>query len=55
MTSLVKKSTVKKGTIAVRKKVVVAWGKSKRTFNARVINVNIGLRSAEIPRPRHQL
>ena len=45
-----KKSTVKKGTIAVGEKVVVAWGKSNRTFNAKMIDVGIGVRSAEIPR-----
>ena len=47
-TSWVKKSAVKKGTIAVGKKVVVAWGKSKRTYDAEVIND--GVRSSENPR-----
>ena len=45
-TSLVKKNTVKKGTSAIGEKVV---GKSKRTFNAKVISVSIGVLSAEIP------
>lgn len=48
--SLVKKSVVKNGTVTVGEKVVLAWGKSKRTFNAKVIDVGIGVRSAEIPR-----
>ena len=47
-TSWVKKSAVKKGTIAVGKKVVVAWGKSKKTYNAEVIED--GVRSSENPR-----
>ena len=29
---------------------MLPWGKSKRTFNAKVIDVGIGVRSAEIPR-----
>ena len=32
------KSAVKEGTIAVEEKIVVAWRKSKRTFNAKVID-----------------
>ena len=39
-TSLVRKSAVKKGTIVVGEKVVVSWGKSKKNFNAEVIDVN---------------
>ena len=46
-TSLVKRSTIKKGTIAVGEKVVVVWGKTKRTFNAEIVDVNGGVRSAE--------
>ena len=46
-TSWVKKSAVKKGTIAVGKKVVVAWGKSKKTYKAEVIDD--GVRSSENP------
>ena len=46
-TSLVKSSTIKKGTIAVREKVVVAWGKTKRTFNAEIVDVNGGVRSRQ--------
>ena len=46
-TSLLKRSTIKKGTIAVGEKIVVAWGKTKRTFNAEIIDVNCGVRSAE--------
>ena len=29
---------------------MLAWGKAKRTFNAKVIDVGIGVCSAEIPR-----
>ena len=46
-TSLVKRSAIKKGTIAVGEKVMVAWGKTKRTFNVEIIDVNGGVRSAE--------
>ena len=38
------------GQIAVGEKVVIAWGKSKRTFNAKVIDVGDGVHSPEIPR-----
>ena len=48
-TSLVKKSAVKKGEIAVGKKVVVAWGKTKKMCNAKVIHVG-GVRSLRTPR-----
>ena len=48
-TSWVKKSAIKKGTIAVGKKVVVAWGKSKKTYKAEVIDD--GVRSSEIRTP----
>ena len=43
-TSLVKKTAVKKGTIAVGKRVTVAWGKSKKTYQAEVVSAT----------PRHQ-
>ena len=46
-TSLVKRSAIKNGTIAVGEKVMVAWGKTKRTFNAEIIDVNGGVCSAE--------
>ena len=39
-TSLVKKTAVKKGTIAVGKRVTVAWGKSKKTYKAEVVSVS---------------
>ena len=39
-TSLVRKTAVKTGTIAVGKKVVVCWGKSKKTYNAQVIRLS---------------
>lgn len=48
-TSLVKKSAVKKGTIAVGKKVMVAWGKSKKTYNAEVIDTGVGVCSPPTP------
>ena len=48
-TSLVKKSAVKKGTIAVGKKVMVAWGKSKKTYNAEVIDIDVGVRCPPTP------
>ena len=44
-TSLVRKTAVKTGTIAVGEKVVVCWGKSKKTYNAQVIRLN----SAQAP------
>ena len=39
-TSLVRKSAIKTGTIAVGEKVVVCWGKSKKTYNAQVIGLS---------------
>ena len=39
-TSLVKKTAVKKGTLAVGKRVTVAWGKSKKTYQAEVVSVS---------------
>ena len=42
---MVKKSAVKKSEIAVGKKVVVAWGKTKKMYNAEVIDVSGGVRS----------
>lgn len=44
-TSLVRKNVVKTGTIAVGEKVVVCWGKSKKTYNAQVIRLS----SAQAP------
>ena len=38
-TSFVKKSAVKKGTTAVEEKVGVIWGKSKKTYNAQVLDI----------------
>ena len=49
-TSFVKKSAVKKGTIAVGEKVGVTWGKSKKTYNAQVLDICSGIRSPDIPR-----
>ena len=49
-TSFVKKSAVKKGTIAVGDKVGVIWGKSKKTYNAQVLDICSGIRSPDIPR-----
>ena len=46
-TSWVKKSAVKKGMIAVGEKVVVTWGKSKKTYSAEVIDG--GVHSSENP------
>ena len=46
-TSLVKRSAIMKGTIAVGEKVMVAWGKTKRTFNAEIVDVNGGVRSRQ--------
>lgn len=48
-TSVVKRSAVKKGTISIGKKVSVAWGKSKKTYNAVVIDDSSGFVS---PRER---
>ena len=39
-TSLVKRSAIKKGTIAVGKRVSVAWGKTKKTYNAEVLSAS---------------
>ena len=41
---------MKKGKIAVGEKVVVAWGKSKKTYNADVISIGGILSSQETPR-----
>ena len=46
-TSLGKNSAVKKGAITIGKKVVVAWEKSKKTYNAEVIDVGGGVHSPE--------
>ena len=48
-TSVVKRSAVKKGTISVGKKVSVTWGKSKKTYNAVIIDDGSGFVS---PRER---
>ena len=37
-TSVVKRSAIKSGTIAVGNKVSVVWGKSKKTYNAEVVD-----------------
>ena len=49
-TSFVKKSAVKKGAIAVGEKVGVTWGKSKKTYNAQVLEICSGIRSPDVPR-----
>ena len=36
---------MKKGTIAVRKNVIVAWGKAKKTYNAQVLDTSVRVRS----------
>ena len=48
-TSLIKRSAVKKGTIAVGENVIVTWGKSKKTYNAQVLDVGVGVRSPPSP------
>ena len=40
---------MKKGTIAVGKNVIVTWGKSKKTYNAQVLDISIRVRSPLIP------
>lgn len=47
-TSLVKRTAVKEGTIAVGQKVTIAWGKSKKTYPAEVVSVS----GAQTPAPR---
>ena len=37
-TSAVKRSAIKSGTITVGSKVSVVWGKSKKTYNAEVVD-----------------
>ena len=37
-TSVVKRSAVKSGMIAVGEKVCVVWGKSKKSYNAEVVD-----------------
>lgn len=37
-TSFVKKSTIREGTVAIGKKVKVAWGKAKKSYNAEVLS-----------------
>ena len=39
-TSFIKRSAVKDGTISVGERVIVVWGKTKRSYNAEVVNVN---------------
>lgn len=39
-TSFIKKSAVRKGNVAVGRKVVVEWGKSKKMYNAEVMSVS---------------
>ena len=46
-TSLVKRSAIKGGTIAVGEKVSVVWGKSKKTYNAEVVDDGSGF---DVPR-----
>ena len=41
-TSLVKRSAIKSGTIAIGEKVSVVWGKSKKTYNAKVVDDGSG-------------
>ena len=41
-TSLVKRSAIKSGTIAIREKGSVVWGKSKKTYNAEVVDDGSG-------------
>ena len=48
-TSLIKRSAVKKGTIAVGENVIVTWGKSKKTYNAQVLDVGVGVRYPPSP------
>ena len=36
----VKKSTVKEGTVAMGEKVKVAWGKTKKLYNAEVLSIS---------------
>ena len=40
---------MKKGTIAVRENVIVTWGKSKKTYNAQVLDIDVGVRSPPSP------
>ena len=42
---------MKKGTIAVGENVIVTWGKSKKTYNAQVLDVGVGVCSP--PSPQH--
>ena len=41
-TSLVKRSAIKSGTIAIGEKVTVVWGKSKKTYNTEVVDDGSG-------------
>ena len=48
-TSFIKRSAVKDGTISVVERVMVAWGKMKRSYNAKVVNVNSSMERSEEP------
>lgn len=39
-TSLVKRSAIKEGTVVPGEEVKFAWGKSKKSYNAEVLNVS---------------
>ena len=40
---------MKDGTISVGERVIVAWGKTKRSYNAEVVNVNSSTERSEEP------
>ena len=48
-TPLIKRNAVKKGTIAVAKSVIITWGKSKKTYNAQVLDIGVGVCSPPSP------
>ena len=40
---------MKKGTITVGMNVLITWGKSKKTYNPQVLDINVGVRSPPTP------
>ena len=49
MTSFIKRSAVKEGMIAVEERLVVAWGKTKKVYNAEVIRVPLSASKSDEP------
>ena len=51
-TSFMKRSTIKEGTVTVGEKVKVTWGKSKKSYNAKVLSIGSILPAPATPKER---